>query len=286
MAMSRHALEARLQEIASGKRAQIGIAVIINGTDTVTVNDDARYPMMSVFKFHQALAVADYLDKRALPLSTVLHIGKEELRENTHSPLRDACPQGDTDITVGELLVYTLQYSDNNACDILFDRLAGVEATDGYIRSLGFEDFAISADENDMHADPTLCYGNWTTPLDAVRLLEIFVTRPIFGETYRTFITRTMTGCRTGGDRLARPLLGTGAVIGHKTGTGDRNGRGETIGLNDIGFVTLPDGQRYTIAVFVRDSGHTDTETAGIIADISEAVYEYVTGRTAPYGDR
>lgn len=280
VAMPRHELETRLLNTVSGKRAQIGIAVVINGTDTVTVNNDIRYPMMSVFKFHQALAVADYMERRGLPLSTAIRIGREDLRENTHSPLRDAYPQGEREITVGELLVYTLQHSDNNACDILFDRTAGTDATDAYIRSLGIEGFAISANENDMHADPRRCYDNWTTPLDAVRLLEIFTTRPILSDEYRSFVTDLMTGCLTGTDRLARPLLGTEAVIGHKTGTGDRNERGEIIGLNDIGFVTLPDGQRYTIAVFVRDSGHTDTETAGIIADISKAVYEYVTERT------
>ena len=62
--------------------------------------------MMSVFKFHQALAVADCLDKKGLPLSTAIHISEEELRENTHSPLRDAYPKGKTDITIEELLVY------------------------------------------------------------------------------------------------------------------------------------------------------------------------------------
>ena len=47
-------------------------------------------------------------------------------------------------------------------------------------------------------------------------------------------------------------LENTGAIIGHKTGTGDRNPRGQIIGINDAGFVVLPNGQRYTIAVFVK----------------------------------
>ena len=85
-----------------------------------------------------------------------------------------------------------------------------------------------------------------------------------------------MTACRTGLDRLPAPLAGTGAVVGHKTGTGDRNSQGKLIGINDVGFVFLPGGRRYTIAVFVKDSEETPEQTARIIADISAVVYRHV----------
>ena len=52
-------LRQELQQLVEGKRAQVGIAVVVDGRDTLVVNNDVRYPMMSVFKFHQALAVAD-----------------------------------------------------------------------------------------------------------------------------------------------------------------------------------------------------------------------------------
>lgn len=50
-------LETQLKQAIKDKKAEIGIAVIINGKDTVTVNNDIHYPLMSVFKFHQALAL-------------------------------------------------------------------------------------------------------------------------------------------------------------------------------------------------------------------------------------
>ena len=53
-------LENQLRKIIANKKAQVGIAVIINGKDTITINNNDHYPMMSVFKLHQALAVADY----------------------------------------------------------------------------------------------------------------------------------------------------------------------------------------------------------------------------------
>ena len=52
-----------------------------------------------------------------------------------------------------------------------------------------------------------------------------------------------------------------------------RNEQGELIGINDVGFVRLPDGTEYTIAVFVKDSAESAEDTAGIIARISEIVY-------------
>lgn len=59
-------LETQLKQAIKDKKAEIGIAVIINGKDTVTVNNDTRYPLMSVFKFHQALALADYMGKKTI----------------------------------------------------------------------------------------------------------------------------------------------------------------------------------------------------------------------------
>lgn len=125
--MNRAELEKQLKEVIAGKKAEIGIAVIINGKDTLTLNNEVRYPMMSVFKFHQALWVAHYLEQNKLPLTTPIHIRKSDLKPNTYSPLRDKYPQGDIDLSIGELLTYTLQLSDNNACDILFDHTGGVK---------------------------------------------------------------------------------------------------------------------------------------------------------------
>ncbi len=269
-------LASRINEVIKGKKAQVGVAVILNGKDTVTVNNESRYPMMSVFKFHQALAVADSLQRSGQPLDAEVFIKKEELRPDTYSPLRDKYPEGEISLSVGELLKYTLQQSDNNACDILFARSGGPEATERYVRSLGAADFSIVATEDAMHQDLSLCYQNWSTPLEAAGLFQKLFTRNLFEEPYQEFLERTLVECETGKDRLVKPLQGTGAVTGHKTGTGDCNAKGQIIGLNDVGFVCLPDGRHYAIAVFIKDSEETPPATAQIIADISEVVYLYL----------
>ncbi|MCD7923588.1 MAG: class A beta-lactamase, subclass A2 [Bacteroides sp.] len=269
-------LEASIRKVIKNKKAQVGVAVILNGKDTIIINNDRPYPMMSVFKSHQALAVANYLQQNNLPLSTEINITKEDLKTNTYSPLRDKFPEGNISLPISELLAYTLQLSDNNACDILFNYIGGPKVADDYIRSLGIEQFAIVATEDDMHKDMNVCYNNWSSPLEAARLMEILLTRKLFNDDYQEFIKRTLTECETGKNRLAQPLQGTEAIIGHKTGTGDRNAKGQLIGTNDIGFVPLPNGNRYTIAVFVKDSEESKLMSSQIIADISEMVYRQV----------
>ena len=269
-------LETQLKEAIKGKKAEIGIAVIIDGKDTVTVNNDIHYPLMSVFKFHQALALADYMGKQKQSLETRLPIKKSDLKPDTYSPLRDKYPQGGTEMSIADLLRYTLQQSDNNACDILFNYQGGPDAVNKYIHSLGIRECAIVGTETAMHEDLNLCSENWTTPLAAAELVEIFRKKPLFPKVYKDFIFQTMVECQTGQDRLVAPLLDKKVTVGHKTGTGDLNAKGQQIGCNDIGFVLLPGGRTYSIAVFVKDSEENNQANSKIIADISRIVYEYV----------
>ena len=263
-------LETQLKEAIKGKKAEIGIAVIIDGKDTVTVNNDIHYPLMSVFKFHQALALADYMGKQKQSLETRLPIKKSDLKPDTYSPLRDKYPQGGIEMSIADLLKYTLQQSDNNACDILFDYQGGPDAVNKYIHSLGIRECAIAGTETAMHEDLNLCYENWTTPLAAAELVEIFRKKPLFPKVYKDFIFQT------GQDRLVAPLLDKKVTVGHKTGTGDLNAKGQQIGCNDIGFVLLPGGRTYSIAVFVKDSEENNQANSKIIANISRIVYEYI----------
>lgn len=269
-------LKRELQHEIKSYPATVGVALIVNGRDTLALNNEVQYPLMSVFKFHQALAVADYLQRNRLTFDTPVTVEKADLKENTYSPLRDEYPQGGVTKTVGELLAYTLQLSDNNACDILFDRFVSVAETDAYIRRQGISDFAIVANEDDMHVDLSNCYRNWTSPLAAARLLDKFITGKTVTGAYQDFLQQTMTACTTGTARLPYPLQGTEAVLGHKTGTGDRNECGEYIGINDIGFVLLPGGNRYVIAVLVKDSRASYEETEAMIGRVSEIVYKHI----------
>lgn len=272
-------LKTQLQKIIAGADARVGVAVIADG-DTLTVNGSPDYPLMSVMKLHQAVAVARILEERGLPLTTTVHIYVQDLKAGTWSPLRDARPGGGFDMSIAELLRYTLQQSDNNACDILFDRFAAPEHVDSIIRSMGFRDFRIAATEDEMHRDLKKCRENVSSPLSAAELMDRLASGTLpLGKEYADFIRSTLLECRTGLNRLPLPLEGSGALIGHKTGTSDREADGRWTGINDVGFVLLPDGRSYTLAVFISDSALGMEENEKLIADISWAVYSELSGR-------
>lgn len=268
-------LRTRIQEITETADAAVGVALIVDGRDTLTVGDGRHYPLMSVMKLHQAVAVCRLIEERGLTLQTETAVAKEDLKSGTWSPLRDKYPEGGISLSAAELLRLTLQQSDNNACDIIFDRFAGPPEVDSLLRTMGLTDFAISATEDEMHRNPDRCLDNWSTPLSAATLMDRLARGDLpLDRGQLDFLRQTLLGCDTGQQRLPLPLQGTDARTGHKTGTSDRGADGRWTGINDVGFVLLPDGRLYTLAVFVADSGLSMEESEKLIADISAAVYE------------
>ena len=268
-------LKKTFEEFIKGKKAEIGVAVIYNGTEVLTLNNDSEYPLMSVFKLHQAIAILAKLEQDGLNISDIVHIEKKDLLPDTYSPLRDTHPEGNLELSIIDLLSYSLQLSDNNACDILFDRFISPQGTDKIIRLFGIEDFSISQTENDMHRNLDNCYRNWSTPLAVAMLIEKTLAGKTLSPRHTELLKHMLTDCKTGTDRLPKPLPRK-VVIGHKTGTGDKNGKQEIIGLNDAGFVILPDGKRYVIAVLIKNSRLSYEETSELIAMISGMVYSYI----------
>ena len=63
------------------------MAVIVNNRDTVKVNNKSVYPMMSVFKVHQALALCNDFDNKGISLDTLVNINRDKLDPKTWSPM-------------------------------------------------------------------------------------------------------------------------------------------------------------------------------------------------------
>ena len=85
-----------------------------------------------------------------------------------------------------------------------------------------------------------------------------------------------MRSTSTGKNRL-KGLLPQGTVVAHKTGySGVHKTTGIIAAVNDIGVVTLPDGQVFYISVYVTDSKETEPNSAKIIAEVSKAAYDFL----------
>lgn len=257
--------------IADSVDAETGVAAIFENGNIVLF-DNKPLPLLSVVKFHQALAVCDWLRRDGISLDAEVKVTPDMLPADTWSPLRDEFPDGGN-FSWRELLTYTLQVSDNNACDILFALTSGPEETAGYINSLGISGLGIECTEAEMHENLDNCYRNWSTPLSAVQLLEAFWNSRDTDE-YSEFVWQTMSSCNTGLARIPAGIPTDEATVVHKTGTGDTGADGRIIAVNDIGIVYLPDGSHFSVAVFISDADCTLSQCEKTISSIVRAVYE------------
>lgn len=271
-------LAENIAELVAPCRAQVGVAVIM-GRDTVCVGNDARYPMMSLMKLPLGVWVTDSLLQHGHSWRDTVSVAPTDLRPDTYSPLRQQYPHGGR-FSLEQLMRYALQLSDNNACDWLLAHSGGPAAVERFLRRRGLTDMRVQFTESDMHAVPQRAWGNWTTPLEMARLLAMLLEpNRLTGEKGQQWLRNMLLQCQTGQNRLARPLQGTGAVIGHKTGTSDRDAQGRLTAMTDAGFVCLPDGRTYVIAVLVREAAESDARVEQLMADVSELVYRTVVTR-------
>lgn len=270
------ALADTLARIASEYPGEIGVAVIFDGKDTVRINDDTKYPMMSVFKVHQALALCHDFDIKGISLDTMLTIKRSELDIHTWSPMAREHTEPEFRMSVRDLLRYTLTQSDNNASNLMFRRLLDAGATDRYIATVTPRgSFRIVYTEEEMQGDHSRAYSNATSPLGAAILMDRLFSDSLVSREKQDFIRTTLGECATGTDRIAAPLLGrSGVKVAHKTGSGYSE-KGVLAAHNDVARVTLPDGRHYTLAVFVKDFKGSEAEAAKAIARLSAAVFDY-----------
>ncbi len=273
-------LRSKIENILSGKRAKVGVAISsLDLKDTLSVNGNDRFVMQSVFKFHIALAIMNLVEEGKLSLSQEVFITKAELMPDTWSPLRDKYPEGNVKVTLDEILRFTVAQSDNNGCDILLKLLGGTSRVNDFIHSIGINDVSISKTEEDMHKGVEAQFANWTTPIAASMLLDKF-TYTYSQNKSLNHLWQIMTETTTGPKRL-KGLLPEGTVVAHKTGSSDTNDEGMTYAVNDIGIVVLPDGRKYSIAVFVTNSYEKYEDSEKIIADISKAAYDYFLDKSS-----
>lgn len=267
-------LRQKIEQIISTKKADVGVSILnMENGNTISINGDKHYPMISVFKFHIALTVLSKVDKGELSLKQKLFIKKSELLENTWSPFREKYPNGDVSISLKEALQWTISASDNNLCDILIRLVGGVKVVNNFINN---PDFVIKNDEEGMHQNWNAQFLNTTTPNFSNQLLKRFFENQLLTKKSTQFLYKTMVSTSVGQNRIKGKLpLETEAA--HRTGSSFTNDKGLTGAINDIGIVTLPNGKHIIISVFVHNTTEKFKDGEEIIANIAKTAWDYYT---------
>lgn len=262
-------LRNRLHQLIDPFRGVIGVSVVhIEKQDTLTIHNGLEYPMQSVYKFPLAIAVLHEVDKGKLTLQQKIHITKNDLHPNTWSPLATQYPEGNIDVTIAELLDYTVSKSDNNTCDVLFRVMGGTKKVEQYIHELGYHGISIKTTEEEMaKVIDSAEKKNWCYPSEMTRMLTDFLHQKHLSKASNDVLMRLMIESSNSNKRI-KGSLPQSVMVAHKTGTGNRI-------VNDVGIVTLPDGNHLALAVYVKQSQETFEDAEKIIAQISRTVYDY-----------
>ncbi|MDE6099451.1 MAG: class A beta-lactamase-related serine hydrolase [Paramuribaculum sp.] len=269
-----------LAAVADSVSGEVGIALILWNGDTLTVNNSDSFPLMSVFKLHQALALCHKLETHGVSIDTLVRVDRSTLNPDTWSPMLKELTDEAFDISARDLMRFTLVKSDNNASNLMFERFVTVEETDRFISTLVPRNgFQIRYSEAEMQKKHSLSYENRSSPLSVAMLIKKVFSDSILSADNQQFIRETLFGCATGTDRISLPLVGIDGVrIAHKTGSGYRDAGGRLIAHNDAAFIMMPDNRDYTLVVFVKDFDGDESEASAVISEISSRVYRFVTG--------
>lgn len=280
-------LQKQIEAIASAAKGHVGMTAVVleeekavgskqkaESTEqkTVSLNPHDHFPMQSVYKLPIGMAVMRQVDAGKIKLDQKVRVTKDGfVSAAQHSPIRDKYPNG-TELTVNELMAWMLRESDGTASDVLMRLAGGPEAVQAYLTELQITDMIVLDTEKAFAQDHSLQYRNWTTPEAAIALLRaLYEVRGLSKES-QEFLLKLMTESTPGAKRL-KGLLPAGTIVAHKTGTsGTENG--VTAATNDIGIITLPNGQHLAIAVFVSDSPADVATREAVIAKVAKAVWD------------
>jgi len=255
--------------------------------------------MASTYKVAIATAVLGRVEKGQLGLSDLIDVPLEKMVVGPNPITMNFVHPG-VELSVANLIEPMITESDNTATDVCLELAGGPEAVTKMLRSIGITeqrldrstaeilrdfygltDKAYASVAAEAYAkDPTLLSRqsdrnlefekdprDHSTPEAMLELLLAIDSGKVLSQTSRDFLLATMSRTRTGPGRL-RGLLPKGTTVAHKTGT---------IGgvANDVGFITLPDGRRFAIAVFTKSSTTSEADRDRAIAEVSRTLYDF-----------
>jgi beta-lactamase class A len=255
---------AAYEEMAAPAKGTIGFAALdVSTGQSFGWHERDAFPMQSVFKLPIAIEVLHQVDDKKLDLARVVELGPSDARGGPGTLIKVPAKK-----TVRELLEPMIITSDNTATDKLLSLLGGPRVVEARMRSLGIEQITIRYSELEMAARK----DNTATPAAMVALLAKIARRQV-GLSAASGALRIKGG------------VPPGTPVAHKTGMSDTFD-GVTDATNDVGLITMPNGHRIAVAVFVRASRADIATRERTIARLARAAYDAFngsnTGNTAP----
>lgn len=299
-------LQARLQSLAAAYGEEVGIAVSdVEEGWTAGVDLDGAYPQQSVSKLWVAMAVLKAADEGRLSVDSWVTLTEDDRSVFFQPVSYNIGPAGYT-TQISSLLRRAIVESDNAANDRLMREVGGPDSVGFALAGMGLEGVTVGAYERDLQAliaglTWERHYGiGWNFQHAREQLsrearqaaLDSYLANPLDGASPAA-ITRALGALHRGellskdsterliglmhevrtGPRRLKGGLPPGWKIGHKTGTG-QDFRGASVGINDVGLLTAPDGRTYAVAVMMRRTWKPVPQRLAFMQSVTRAVAE------------
>jgi beta-lactamase class A len=296
---------AEIGRIGAAARGTVGIAALHLETGRrIAHNAGAFFPMASTVKVAVAAKILDSVDKGQIKITARIPVKPSEL--TPEGPLGEIRWRPGLSFTVADLLELMITRSDNTSTDVLYRVAGGPAAVHAYLQAIGLNEIYPARYMRELLRDvlsiPTPASSTTSladqfrrmspkqasarrakayrtnsaydadprdqaTPTAMLGLLcRIWLEDGVSGSV-RSTLNPMMMSCKTGVKRI-RGRLPIGTVVADKTGTLAGT-------VNDVGFITLPDGKGHiAIVVFVKGSEAPYATRETVIADIARLVYD------------
>ena len=291
----------------------VGVAVFdVNDGWLASYQGDRPFPQQSVSKVWVAVGLLDQVDRGLINLASSLTIQRQDLSAMNEPIAALVKPTFTT--TLDDLLVRAIRDSDNAANDLLINQAGGVRRIQTILAAKGVTGIRLGMDEKHLQAvingltwrpeyagTSAITLARTRLPL-AVResTLANYVSHPIDGATPDGTVeglaalakgklltpasTEKLVGImdkvRTGKRRL-KGGLESGWMLAHKTGTGP-DLRGASVGINDVGMLTAPDGHLYAVAVYIAHTRAPTPVRLAFMQHVAELVEADWSGKPPP----
>lgn len=307
-------LDSGIAEIEKASQGRLGVALLdLRDRASWSHRGTESFPTQSVFKLPLAVAVLQAVEAGKLKLDQKIAVTRKDL-SLYHSPLARAFKGESATYPLRELIRLAAGESDNTAADLLMRLVGGPQAVTAVLRGGGIG--GISIDRYERVFQPELLglpgYG-WdevidtagfrakieaipaatrrrsieasladkrdsATPEASAAFLEGLAKGTWLREpAHAAFLQKIITETKSGPDRI-RAGLPKDARLAHKTGLGP-GADGLNHATNDIGIVTLPDGRRFVIAIYLAGSQAAPKAREAAHAAMARLAVESLKGR-------
>ncbi len=277
LACAQDSLIQRIRSIAADAKGSVSVACALPGSKlNCDLQPHAHPPMQSVFKLPLVVTILHGVENGKFSLDQpVRFLPEDRILPHTFSPLQDRYPKANVDVPLRELLRMSVSISDNAATEVLLRVAGGPKVVNDYVASLGISGFHLLDGEQELHRNLPAQYRNWFEPAAAVQLLRRISDHSPLNAAHTKLLLNWMVPAVP--TKRLQANLPAGTVVAHKSGTsGSTNGLAQA--TNDIGLITLPDGRKLAIAVFVTDSRADEVTREQVIARIARAVWDATRG--------